>query len=384
MKKLGIYIHIPFCESKCYYCDFNSGKASETEKADYVSLLLKEIELYKEDSGNLNNRKVETIFIGGGTPSSIDSKYILEILDKIRDVFDISEVKEVTIECNPGTLDERKVSDYIKAGINRVSLGLQTKEDDQLVKLGRIHKYNDFLNSIELLRSGGIDNISADLMIGLPNQTLDQLISVIDEIERLELNHVSMYGLKVEEGTRFDDMYEEGILILPSEDEEREMYHLGIERLKSHGYEQYEISNFAKMGKESKHNLLYWEIDDYLAIGLGSSGFLNNERYVNHYKMNEYKKSIDNNEKPVASRELINKAEQLYEGIILGLRLNKGINAKILKEKTGLDIEAIYIEEIRKNIEAKLLIKDGEFYKLTELGLDISNQVFVDFIPKDE
>ncbi|MGB3365939.1 MAG: radical SAM family heme chaperone HemW [Acidaminobacteraceae bacterium] len=378
MKKLGIYIHIPFCESKCYYCDFNSAKATETEKEDYVNLLLKEIDLYK----SYNTRKVETIFIGGGTPSSIDSKLILEILRKVRAKFDTSEVKEITIECNPGTLDVEKVSDYKKAGINRVSLGLQTKEDAQLVKLGRIHKYSDFLNSVEILKEGGIDNISVDLMIGLPNQTLKQILDTIDEINKLELNHVSMYGLKLEEGTRFDDMYEDGTLILPSEDEERDMYHAGVERLRRYGYKQYEISNFAKKGEESKHNILYWEIDDYIGLGLSSSGFLNNERYINHYHISDYKNSIEKNEKPVSGIELINKEEQLYEGIILGLRLNKGISAKLLKEKTTLDMDEIYKEEIIKNIDKKLLVKEGEIYKLTKLGIDISNQVFVDFIPK--
>lgn len=378
MKKLGIYIHIPFCESKCYYCDFNSGKATETEKEDYVKLLLKEIDLYKSD----DIRKVDTIFIGGGTPSSIHSKFILEILTKVHATFDTSEVKEVTIECNPGTLDKEKVSDYVKAGINRVSLGLQTKEDDQLLALGRIHKYSDFLNSVEILRDGGINNISVDLMIGLPKQNVKQIVETVDEINRLELNHVSMYGLKVEEGTRFDVMYEDGILILPSEDAERDMYHAGIEKLKSYGYKQYEISNFSKKGEESKHNLLYWEIEDYIGLGLGSSGFLNNERYVNHYEMVDYKNSIEKNEKPISSTELINSEEQLYEGIILGLRLNKGINANVLKEKTGLDMDDIYKEEIRKNIDNKLLIKEDGIYKLTKLGLDISNQVFVDFIPK--
>lgn len=378
MKKLGIYIHIPFCESKCYYCDFNSGKATETEKEDYVKLLLKEIDLYKSD----DIRKVDTIFIGGGTPSSIHSKFILEILTKVHATFDTSEVKEVTIECNPGTLDKEKVSDYVKAGINRVSLGLQTKEDDQLLALGRIHKYSDFLNSVEILRDGGINNISVDLMIGLPKQNVKQIVETVDEINRLELNHVSMYGLKVEEGTRFDVMYEDGILILPSEDAERDMYHTGIEKLKSYGYKQYEISNFSKKGEESKHNLLYWEIEDYIGLGLGSSGFLNNERYVNHYEMVDYKNSIEKNEKPISSTELINSEEQLYEGIILGLRLNKGINANVLKEKTGLDMDDIYKEEIRKNIDNKLLIKEDGIYKLTKLGLDISNQVFVDFIPK--
>lgn len=378
MKKLGIYIHIPFCESKCYYCDFNSKKASEKEKEKYIEMLLKEIDLYKSNY----NRKVNTIFIGGGTPSSIDSKWIVQILTKIHSNFNTSEVEEITIECNPGTLTKEKVSDYIKSGINRVSLGLQTKVDDQLLKIGRIHNYKDFLDSVNLLQNQGITNISADLMIGLPNQNVKQIIETIDEINRLELQHISMYSLKIEEGTPFDDMYEDGLLILPSEDEEREMYHVGVEKLKEYGYNQYEISNFSKEGKESKHNLLYWEIDDYIGLGLGSSGFLNNERYTNYQAIDDYKKNIEKNMKPISNIEIIEQSEQLYEAIILGLRLNKGIVSDVLKEKTGLCIENIYSEEIEKNIKLKLLIKEDGTYKLTKLGQDISNQVFVDFIAK--
>lgn len=378
MKKLGIYIHIPYCESKCYYCDFNSGKATDQEKKEYVELLLKEIDLYSDKF----DRKVHSIFIGGGTPSSIDSKYIVDILSKLHVSFDMSELKEITIECNPGTLNKEKIMDYIKAGINRVSLGLQTKEDDQLLKLGRIHKYADFLNSVKLLQEEGITNISVDLMIGLPNQTKTQILDTVDEINRLNLKHVSMYSLKLEEGTKFDEMYEDGSLILPSEDEEREMYHAGVEKLKEYAYNQYEISNFSKEGKESKHNLLYWEIDDYIALGIGSSGFVDNIRYVNHQNINEYRKSIDKSERPIESSEIIEASEQLYEAIILGLRLNKGVNVEILKEKTGLDMDLIYKEEIEKNLQSNLLIKEGLVYKLSKHGIDISNQVFVDFIPK--
>lgn len=385
MKKLGIYIHIPFCESKCFYCDFNSAKASESEKEDYVNHLLKEIELYKGGYKKDDlKRKIHSIFIGGGTPSSIDSKLIVKIMDQIHKTFDTSEIKEVTIECNPGSIDKSKIDDYIKAGINRVSIGLQTKDDDQLLRLGRIHNYSDFLNSVHILKEAGISNISVDLMIGLPNQTKNQIIEAIDEINRLELKHVSMYSLKLEEGTPFDDMYEDGILVLPSEDEERDMYHAGIERLKKYGYNQYEISNFSKEGKESKHNLLYWEIDEYIALGLGSSGFLSNERYVNYYDIGDYKKSIEENIKPISSFEKINAFEEIYEGVILGLRLNKGIDVEVLFNKTGIDIEVLYKEEIEKNIARKLLIKEGKKYRLTKLGLDISNQVFVDFIPKDK
>lgn len=373
MKKLGIYIHIPFCESKCYYCDFNSGKASQEEKEEYVELLLREIDLYEE------GLKVDTIFIGGGTPSSIDSKYIVEILAKIHDKFDTTNLSEVTIECNPGTLDEHKVDDYVKAGINRVSLGLQTKEDDQLAKIGRIHSYGDFLKSVKLLKAGGIDNISVDLMIGLPSQNKVQLEDTIDQINKLDLSHVSMYSLKVEEGTPFEKMYDKGILILPTEEEEREIYHAALERLKKYGYNQYEISNFSKEGKESKHNLIYWEIDDYLGFGLGSSGYIDGKRYNNHYHMKEYRESIMKGQKPIEEYEVIDDKERLYEAIILGLRLNKGIDPKILKEKTGLDMEVIYKEAIDKNLESGLLLKKGDKYKLSSRGLDISNQVFVDF-----
>lgn len=378
MRKLGIYIHIPFCQSKCYYCDFNSGKGDEEQVQKYIDALIKEIKLYS----SMRSQKVHTVFIGGGTPTYIDSRHIVQVMSELANSFDLSEVLEVTIECNPGSVDENKVRDYLSAGINRFSIGLQSTNDSIIKSVGRIHNYSEFIDTVGLIKGCGGTNISGDLMIGLPGQRIEDVIKSIDDLSILGINHVSMYSLKLEEGTAMMKMYDKGLIELPDEEEEREMYHQGINRLRYHGYKQYEISNFAKEGFESKHNLLYWELDEYVGLGLGSSGYLGDVRYSNHYNMDDYITSIDNSKKPISEEEIISNEELMYECMILGLRLNKGISKEEILEKTGVDFLAIYNEEIEKNIKNGLMVIENGRYKLTSIGFDLSNQVFVDFIPK--
>ena len=267
--EISLYIHIPFCIEKCAYCDFVSYKVTDAEKSNavenYISALKTEIQLY---SDLLKDSKIKTIFIGGGTPSSIKGSYILEIVNQIKAFNTLKDLEEFTIEINPGTLNEEKINAYLSAGINRISMGVQSAQDTLLKSIGRIHTFNEFLTTYKGLRERGFDNINLDLMFGLPNQSIDDIKYTLKVISELQPDHISAYALKLEEGTPMYNAYERGEINLPDEDTERAMYHLIESVLKDNGYDQYEISNFAKPNRESKHNLVYWENKAYPGLGI--------------------------------------------------------------------------------------------------------------------
>ena len=383
MKRLGIYIHIPFCAKKCNYCDFYSLASGEDEKKSYIEALKREI---KEASKKVSaDYEVYTIYFGGGTPSIINADYIKEILDVIKSHFKLYKddfYPEITIECNPKTVDTEQLSIYREAGVNRISLGLQSTDNDELKLLGRIHTYEDFLESYEMVRKTGFKNVNIDLMSAIPNQKIKTYEKSLDEIIGLNPEHISSYSLIIEEGTPFFKKYAEDAPLfkdLPSEDEDRKMYALTSEKLGKAGYERYEISNYAKKGFYSRHNISYWDRVPYLGFGAGASSFFEDERYKNMTNLKEYTKKAGKED----IREEITKLslnDAMSEFMFLGLRKTEGISKTKFMNNFTFCVEDIFGKTIKKYINNKLLIDNGEFLRLSDRGLDISNYVISDFL----
>ena len=373
-KELGIYIHIPFCKKKCYYCDFLSYANNCKNVEEYIKTVIKEIESY-----NLENYNITTIYIGGGTPSYIDSKYIVEILAKLKQKLQNNETKfnniEITIEVNPGTITNSKIKDYKKSGINRISIGLQSTNNNLLKEIGRIHTFEEFLEAYNIVKKE-FDNINIDLMIGLPKQKILDIKKSLEEIIKLNPNHVSVYSLILEEGTVLYKKVENNDLELPSEDEERKMYWYVKNTLELNGYKHYEISNFAKKEKESKHNMNCWEQKEYIGIGAAAHSYFENKRYSNVESMEKY---INNfNEKIV--HEVQNKEDMQKEYMLLNLRKLDGVSILKFKEKFACNPIFLFRNELEKLINEKLLMVDGNFIKLTNKGLDLANLVWEEFV----
>ena len=310
MEKLGIYVHIPFCKKICKYCDFVSFFCDENKIDLYFKKLYEEISL--KNTEYLENRKITSIYIGGGTPSYPDSKYIVRILDELKQKFEISKNVEITIEINPGTINREKLLAYKKAGINRISIGLQSTQDRLLKIIGRIHNYNEFISTYNQVKEIGFKNINIDLMLALPTQTLEELIDDVNKIITLNPNHISIYSLILEEGTELEEKVKNGILELPSEELEREMYWKTKEILEKKYYNHYEISNFAKKGFESKHNMDCWNQEEYLGFGLSAHSYINNKRFSNTNDLERYLK-IKNFENNINIHEIQNKEDKIYE-----------------------------------------------------------------------
>ena len=448
--ELGIYIHIPFCVHKCIYCDFLSSPADVHTRKQYVRALINEIYLTREgkcankliknvlqgdntsyedmeeqavngltsdyalydtvcmadyektimqedisgcvdDIKSENGHIVTSIFIGGGTPSAIDAEDISDILDAVRKNYNVSDKAEITIECNPGTIDKKKAVIYRKAGINRISFGLQSTDNNELRMLGRIHTYEQFMESYKIAREAGFDNINIDLMSALPGQTMESFKAVLEKALSLGAEHISVYSLIVEEGTRLSDNID-SFPPIPSDDEDRQMYYMTKEMLSSYGYEQYEISNYAQKGYECKHNLKYWERCDYLGFGIGAASLYGGRRYTNISDIGRYMdvlaeitnaldKSYVNELLQIRTdMEELSKEDEMSEYMFLGLRKTKGIDITDFKEEFGTDIKDIFGEAIEDNIARGLLIHDGNCLYLSKRGIDISNTVMSDFI----
>lgn len=378
MDSFSLYVHIPFCEKKCYYCDFISFSKEEKNIRTYIENMMKEISFYKE---KLSKYYLNTIFIGGGTPSCIDAKYIKLLLEHIYNTFNSDSITEISIEANPGTLDIEKAKTYKSIGINRVSLGVQSLNDNILKSIGRIHSSKDVIESIDLLRKVGIENINVDLMFGLPHQTMDDLEDTINSVLELDIEHISLYGLIIEEGTLINKWYKKGLLKLPSEDAERYMYHKSIELLENNGILQYEISNFSKPYKQCKHNLIYWKVKPYLGVGLSSHSNLFGKRFWNYSNLTAYNDKLNNNILPIEGEESIEKDMEIAEYCILGLRLNEGIDKEGFRNRFEIEIDEKYKDIIIKHQKNGLIHNSKNNIKLTSKGLDLSNIVEVDFIP---
>ena len=381
-KSLELYVHIPFCVRKCEYCDFLSAPAGADTQQEYVRNLLLEIE---QKGVHCTDYEVITIFFGGGTPSILKAGWIADILDAIHRNFKVRKDAEITIECNPGTLTFEKLSIYKSAGINRISVGLQSASDAELRELGRIHTYEDFLKSYDLIRKKGFSNINIDLMAALPGQTLKSYEQTLRRVLALKPEHISAYSLIIEEGTPFYEKYEADELLrekgekpqmLPSEETERLMYERTKELLLAHGYERYEISNYARRGYACRHNIGYWRRENYLGFGLGSASLLENERFHNTTDLTDYL----GGDYLAYEQEKLDKKSQMEEFMFLGLRMTDGISTECFRQTFGLTVELVYGPVLEQQIADQLLrTEEGRIF-LTERGLDVSNYVMAQFL----
>lgn len=386
-KQIGLYIHIPFCKQKCSYCDFCSYANKESFIKRYIQCVLKEIiEVGNNNKIDFENGKddlflVKTIYIGGGTPSLMDSKYIVQIIEDIKLNFEIDEKAEITIEVNPGTVTLEKLEDYKRAGINRLSIGLQSTHEHLLKEIGRIHTYLDFLDTFRFAREAGFENINVDLMIGLPNQTLEEVKDSIEEIVSMEPEHISVYSLILEENTPLFKKVEEG-LELPNEDLERKMYWAVKQTLEQNNYIHYEISNFAKKGYESKHNLDCWNQKEYIGFGIAAHSYTNGIRYSNIENIEQYIKNYDEDktEENLVFHEKQDMEAMQKEYMLLGLRKIDGVSIQEFKIKFVANPVFLYHSELEKLVNEELLEIDGDMIKLTNKGLDLANIVWEEFV----
>lgn len=380
-RELGIYIHIPFCKRKCYYCDFISYTNKEDIVKEYIEGIINEI-----DSYNLKDFNITTIYIGGGTPSFIDCNYIEKIMNKLKSKLQENAMNweniEKTIEVNPGTVTLKKIESYKKSGFNRISIGLQSTKDMLLKQIGRIHNYQDFLDAYKIINKVGIENISIDLMLGLPNQTIQHLKDTITKIVELNPKHISVYSLILEENTKITNLIKQGKLKLPSEELEREMYWYVKNMLELNGFYQYEISNFSKKGMESKHNLNCWSQKEYLGIGISAHSYINNKRYSNLIDIQKYIKNIQlgNIKENYLIHEIQSLEDAQREFMMLGLRKLEGVSITDFKQKYGKNPIYLFRKELNKLVKDKLVLVDMDNIKLTKRGLDFANLVFEEFI----
>lgn len=375
MRELGLYIHIPFCVKKCNYCDFLSAPAAQKVQMAYLDNLQKEIE---EKSKEYKEFCVDTIYIGGGTPTCVPYEALVKIMDTVKEGFLLSGDCEITIECNPGTVTKEALKAYRASGINRLSIGLQSTDDELLTELGRIHTYEQFLETYTWAKETGFHNINVDIMSALPNQTLDGYTDSLKKIVTLDVQHISAYSLIVEEGTPFYQLYEEDKLNLPDEDTERQMYYKTKEILKEAGFERYEISNYAKPGYECKHNIRYWIRKDYLGLGLGAASFLGNTRYKNTEWMDEY--LLDNKYTEKTEVQILPREECMEEFMFLGLRMTEGVSKTEFFKVFGIPMDEVYGKVLEKLIKQRLICETGDRVFLTEYGLDVSNSVWLEFL----
>ena len=374
---LGLYIHVPFCAQKCYYCDFNSYKINSNQKKEYLINIEREMKFYKEE---FKDKCFDTVFFGGGTPSILTVSELKELVNNINENFNIKDDAEITIECNPGTINREKLEAMKKMGINRLSIGLQATQNYHLKSIGRIHTYEEFEKNYYDALDIGFENINIDLMYALPNQKTQEWKDTLDKIIKLNPSHISAYSLILEEGTKLYDMYQNKEFELLDEDTDINMYNYTIDTLKRHGYNQYEISNYSKENLECKHNIIYWKCDNYLGLGPGASGFIGDTRYSNIEDICEYNKCIMQNIRPVSEEIELTKKDKIEEFIFMGLRMNEGINIDVFKERFDTDFYDIYQEVMDKLIKRELVRFDGKNISLTQKGREISNSVFIEFL----
>lgn len=374
-KELGIYIHIPFCKQKCYYCDFISFANKDKKQEQYINAIKKEMDTYELEKYN-----VTTIYIGGGTPSYIESKYIVELIEKLKSKLKNNITKfeeiEITIEVNPGTVTKEKLQDFKSCGINRLSIGLQTTNNNLLKQIGRIHTYEEFLDTFNLAKEVGFKNINVDLMLGLPKQTIKDLKDSLEKVIKLGATHISVYSLIVEEGTVIAKLLNEEKIQLPSEETEREMYWYVKNTLELNGYKHYEISNFAKENKYSKHNMNCWKQEEYIGLGVAAHSYLNDTRFSNDNNIENYINNVENkNVEEVQTLE-----DKQKEFMLLGLRMLDGVNIAMFKQKFGQNPIYLYRDNLSKLVEEGLVVVDLNHIKLTNKGLDLANLVFEEFV----
>lgn len=360
--KIGLYIHIPFCERKCNYCDFTSFAGKESVAAEYCERLKDEIKSYPRCAA-------DTVYFGGGTPSSIDESLICRVLETATEHFSVDSDAEITIEINPSSAIDKKLEAYKRVGFNRISMGAQSFDDGELAVLGRLHDSSDIYTAYELTRKYGFDNVSLDLMFGLPDQTAERLGESIDKLVALSPDHISCYGLKIEEGTQFFSLAEQNKLNLPDDDELADLYDFVCERMSEAGYTQYEISNFAKNGKYSRHNSRYWRCGEYIGFGLGASSYLNGVRSKNTGGILSYGNETE---------EILSLNDKMSEFVILGLRMANGISISEFEKRFGRSIYEVFDFQLRKH--AAFIKKNGGRLFLEREAFYVSNAIFADFL----
>ncbi len=371
-KKTGLYIHIPFCKSKCNYCDFCSfSNMEKSERAEYITALKREIQSYKRDE----RYPISTVFFGGGTPSLLEPDEFLDIASALTEVFDFDGLEEYTVEVNPKTLTAEKLTAYRKCGVNRISIGVQSIHKNELKILGRIHTFEDFLTTYQMVKDAGFDNINIDIMYGIPEQTKKSFSQTLEAITSLCVPHISVYGLIIEDGTPFFRM--RNSLALPNEDDEADMFFEASKYLKERGFSHYEISNYAKPGFRSRHNLIYWHNSEYIGIGLAAHSYLNGVRYSNTEKMSEY---LSGEFSLYRSIETISSDDAAYEYAMLALRLVTGINLAEYRELFGVDFRIGREEKIAEFERLGLLTSSEEKIALTDKGFYLSNTILSELL----
>ena len=366
----GIYIHVPFCKQKCTYCDFASYPREIGKTESYFACLYREME---GRGKQLKDKTFDTVYIGGGTPSVVDSKFIAGAIRQIKKNFNLSTNPEITIEINPGTLTPEKVKEYKSVGVNRFSIGLQTGYDDQLKRLNRIHTAKDFLFCCNMLKG---ENKSADILIGLADQTAEQVKKSIDLAIAGEVSHISVYALTPEVGTPIYTDYLNGELL--SDDEVADIYDEIVAYLKEKGFNRYEVSNFAKAGYESKHNQNYWERGEYIGLGVAASSFIDGRRFTNTFKIDEYLNAIIYNKTPEISSDQIEGKDAEFEFIMLGLRTTKGISKKEFSKRFNKDFDSEYATPLQE--KAEFLVNDQNSLKIKEQYLYVQNDIILAFM----
>lgn len=401
-KELELYVHIPFCVRKCSYCDFLSFPSGEAERKAYVDALIQEIQSRKD---NFTDYRVTTVFLGGGTPSVLDGEDTARLFDTIYENFDLEGNPEITMEVNPGTVTKEKMEAWKASGINRLSIGLQSVNDDELKMLGRIHTYREFLETYSLARDAGFENINIDLISAIPGQTLKSWERTLCTVAELAPEHLSAYSLIIEEGTPFYEWYGENgqeqqrrgsadLPPLPGEEEDRAIYERTAVLLEQYGYHRYEISNYARPGYECRHNLGYWERKEYLGLGLGASSLVMETRFCNTSDLKRYmetfsvkdpnscicEKSIPEESGVLEEIEHLSREEQMSEFMILGLRKMEGISTEEFRSQYGKEIAEVYGTQISRFKKEGLLAEEHGRLRLTPRGIDISNYVFCGFI----
>jgi oxygen-independent coproporphyrinogen-3 oxidase len=372
---LGIYIHVPFCVEKCPYCDFISGPVGRSQQDSYLETLSLEIL-----GSPFHNIPVETLFFGGGTPSEVQSHRISELMQLLRDCFDFSQIREATIECNPGTLTFEKLACFEQVGFNRISLGAQSFNDIHLRKLGRIHKAEDTFKAYELICQAGFQNVNLDLMFGLIDQTLEEFKSDLDHSLKLAPQHLSLYHLTIEKGTPYFDGVQSGRLRPVDENIASQMFRYACKKLTHSEYHQYEISNFALKGKQCQHNQKYWTNRATLGFGVSASSYIGGVRWTNTLTFNDYLTSTSSKRVPLEVFEKLPPRAALGEEMMLGLRTEKGLDLDLVSEKYGLDAHAIFSEKLREFERLKLLARHGPKIKLTRQGLLLADSVCAEFL----
>ncbi|HEK9989312.1 TPA: oxygen-independent coproporphyrinogen III oxidase [Streptococcus equi subsp. zooepidemicus] len=371
-KPTSAYVHIPFCTQICYYCDFSKVFIKNQPVDAYLEALIKEFESYQINS-------LKTLYIGGGTPTAITAKQLDYLLSHLQQHLQLDQLEEFTIEANPGDLTEDKIAVLRQSAVNRISLGVQTFNDKQLKQIGRSHTEAQIYTTIASLKEAGFQNMSIDLIYALPGQTIQQVKENVAKALALDIPHLSLYSLILEHHTVFMNKMRRGKLHLPTEDLEAEMFEYIISEMEASGFEHYEISNFTKPGFESRHNLMYWNNDEYFGCGAGASGYLNGIRYRNRVPIQHYLKAVaDGNAR--LSEEVLTKEEMMEEELFLGLRKKSGVSVSRFQEKFGLSFESRYGPVVRELQAQGLLVKDKDFVRMTKKGLFLGDSVAEKFI----